>query len=204
MIARLPRALAAALVVLGTTAAGCGSGPTTPDDASPSSSGPASSPPASSPPASSPPTSSPPASSPAATKPTARSLGPCLLTTAAIGKAVEGDWRRGSHDGSGCGFASSRGGVLAVTKVEQRPGEDHGDLLLGLEAARDSCDTEPREVPRISAFACVERKDEGDFIVGNVVGGDHLWVVVIIGRPGGAHDAELDAMTAILRQLPPG
>ncbi|KRA32770.1 hypothetical protein ASD81_14765 [Nocardioides sp. Root614] len=135
---------------------------------------------------------------------TARSLGPCLLTPASVSDAIAGSWTIIDRQAGGCSFASDRGARLGVQRVEKRPGEDLDDLYLGLASARVSCTAAPREIPKIGGFACVEAEDTGDLVIGNVIGGDDLWVVIIPGAPGGGdHAPELDAMVAILEQLPP-
>lgn len=54
----------------------------------------------------------------------------------------------------------------------------------------------------MGAFACVEHLTNGDFVVGNVIAGDQLWVVLIPDAPGVDYDPELSAMVEILSQLP--
>lgn len=142
--------------------------------------------------------------------PIARGLGPCLLSTAALDRALAGGWRQTDRDERGCSFESGRGGSIGVQRIEHTAAEDLDDLREGLTAARiQSCDSDPEEVPRIGAFVCVEHHPEAspayDAVVGNLIADDELWVTLIYGPVTKAdpHTAEVTAMVAVLDQLRP-
>lgn len=133
--------------------------------------------------------------------PTARSLGRCLLTVDAVSEVIAGSWDLEAAD-SGCTFRSDRGAFLGVRPVGP-DGESIASLQMGLRAAREECTSDIREVPRIGAFACFEQDEGGDMVIGNVIGGTRLWVLVVPAPPTEeGQGALLDAMQAILRQLP--
>jgi hypothetical protein len=95
-----------------------------------------------------------------------------------------------------CTYSSDRGAIFAIQNVMEP------DPQGGLASARSSsCDTKPRAVRRTNSFACVERKADGDLVVGNIIAYDNLWVLVIVAVGDGSYDTELDAMTALLRQV---
>lgn len=74
----------------------------------------------------------------------------------------------------------------------------------GLEAARGACvaGAEPMEAAG-EGFVCLEQRPSGDLVVGNTVAQGRLWVVVLIPRSGGVHEAELAAMLALMNAVPP-
>lgn len=191
-------ALSASLLAL-TWLAGCGSDtPAANDrDGQPSSNAPTSASTTSTTPTT--PTTS---SSTDAPAPTARSLGKCLLSVDAVTEVIAGAWEV-VEDATGCSFRSDRGALLAVQPVGPE-GESRDSLAAGLEVARTSCSATAREVAGNGAFACVEEKEDGTMVVGNVIASGRLWVVVIPAPPTAeGQSAVLDAMVAMLGQLPP-
>lgn len=145
-----------------------------------------------------------PSASPNPSPPTKRSpdrtptgpVDPCLLSIKEVSHALAGSWSVSDHTALLCMYNSDRGAIFAIRNVMEP------DPQGGLASARSSsCDTKPRAVRRTNSFACVERKDDGDLVVGNIIAHDNLWVLVIVASGDGKHDAELDAMTALLQQV---
>jgi hypothetical protein len=121
---------------------------------------------------------------------------PCLLSIKEVSHVLAGSWSVSEHTDVLCLYNSDRGAIFAIRNVMEP------DPRGGLASARSSsCDTEPRAVRTTNSFACVERKDDGDLVVGNIIAHGNLWVLVILAAGDGAHDAELDAMTALLGQV---
>jgi len=121
---------------------------------------------------------------------------PCLLSIKEVSHVLAGSWSVSEHTDVLCLYNSDRGAIFAIQNVLEP------DVQGGLASARSSsCDTKPRAVRRTNSFACVERKEDGDLVVGNIIAHDNLWVLVIVVGDDGDHDAELDAMTALLGQV---
>jgi hypothetical protein len=137
--------------------------------------------------------------SPGATQsPSATSTGPvdpCLLSIKDISKVLAGSWSVSKRTEVFCSYKSDRGAIFGIQNVLEP--DPHGGLI----SARSSCDTKARDVRRTNSFTCVERKDDGDLVVGNIIAHDNLWVLVILAARNGNHDAELDAMKALLGQV---
>jgi len=109
-----------------------------------------------------------------------------------VNDTLAGNWSKVGGDDTSCVYRSARGGVFAITNVQEP------DPERGIQDARAACDTTPREVTETKSFACIERGDTDDSISGNIVVRGEVFLFTMLGAKGGDHDPQLRAMTALL------